>query len=194
MQINKNDALCVVDVQYDFCEGGALAVKNGEHVVPVINKIRSLFSHVIFTQDYHPKDHVSFVAQGGKWSEHCVIGTKGANLCEALLVQQGDLIFRKGMDLLYDSYSAFYDEVGNASGLSFLLKKIGIERLFFAGLARDICVYESALGAKKEGFDSYIIWDASAALDQTKEGEALFKDKCSRSPYCISLCCSGDLI
>ena len=174
--------LLITDVQNDFIPGGALPVPNGDKIVPIINAIQQKFDLVIATQDWHPEDHVSFASNHkgastfdeieilGKrqtlWPNHCVQGTKGAELHPNLNTLKCEAIFRKGTDKAIDSYSAFYDNGHiKSTGLAGYLKEKGTSQLFLCGLAADICVYYSIRDAFKEGFDCFFIEDASKALD-----------------------------
>lgn len=179
---NATDALVVVDVQNDFCPGGALAVPDGDAVVPVINRLIDRFDHVVLTQDWHPERHDSFASShAGKnplelitveygdqvlWPDHCIQGTAGADFHADLAVTKAELVVRKGYRREIDSYSAFYEnDQKTPTGLSGSLKERGFTRLFFVGLATDFCVGWSALDARKEGFDAVLIDDACCAID-----------------------------
>mgnify|MGYP003627109532 CR=1 FL=1 len=175
--------LLIIDVQNDFIPNGSLPVPNGDQIIPVINKIQDKFDLVIGTQDWHPKDHISFANNhNGKsvfdeieihgqpqtlWPNHCVQGTAGAAFHPDLKTEKFEAIFRKGTDKTIDSYSAFYDNGHlKSTGLAGYLKEKGTTQLFLCGLAADICVYFSARDAVKEGFDCFFIEDASKALDK----------------------------
>jgi nicotinamidase/pyrazinamidase len=175
-------ALLVIDVQNCFLPGGSLAVKDGEQVVPVINKIARAFSNVVMTQDWHTPAHVSFASthSGRKpfevidlaygkqvlWPDHCVQGTEGAALSKDLSIPQAELIIRKGFHNDVDSYSAFAEADGKTStGLAAYLKARGIDRVFVAGLATDFCVAWTALDARKAGFETYVVEDACRGID-----------------------------
>ncbi len=175
-------ALLVIDVQNCFLPGGSLAVKEGEQVVPVINKIAKAFSNVVMTQDWHTPGHVSFasVHPGKKpfetielpygkqvlWPDHCVQGTDGASLSKDLSIPQAELIIRKGFHKDVDSYSAFLEADGKtATGLAGYLRGRKIKRLFVAGLATDFCVAWTALDGRKAGFEVYVVEDACRGID-----------------------------
>ncbi len=177
-----NDLLLVVDVQNDFCGGGALAVPEGEDVVPVVNRLARIFPHVILTQDWHPAGHLSFASShpGKKpfdtvavrygeqllWPDHCVQGTGGADFHPELKVLNCELVLRKGYDPLIDSYSAFFEnDRKTATGLKGYLRERRINRLFLAGLATDYCVSYSALDAVKAGFEVFVIEDGCRGID-----------------------------
>ena len=175
-------ALLVIDFQNCFLPGGSLAVKDGEKVVPVINRIARGFSNVVLTQDWHTTGHVSFAtAHSGKkpfemielpygkqvlWPDHCVQGTEGAALSSDLSIPQAGLIIRKGFHKDVDSYSAFTEADGKTTtGLAAYLKARQVERLFVAGLATDFCVAWTALDARKAGFETYVVEDACRGID-----------------------------
>jgi nicotinamidase/pyrazinamidase len=160
VEINDTDALIVVDVQNDFCPGGALAVPNGDEVVDVINRIAPLFSVVIATQDYHPPGHSSFVEQGGPWPVHCVQGSLGAEFHPALDTSRFDEVIQKGTDLATDGYSGFA-----GTDLADRLWARGVTRVFVAGLATDYCVRATAVEAIDNGFDTVVVTDAIRAVD-----------------------------
>ncbi len=176
------DVFIVVDVQNCFIPGGSLAVKDGDQVVPIINRLAKGFRHVVLTQDWHTPDHVSFASQhGGRkafelidlpygkqvlWPDHCVQGTEGAALHKDLSVPHAELIIRKGYRRNVDSYSAFYEADGKTpTGLSGYLKQRGLTRCFVAGLATDFCVAWTALDARKDGFAAFVIEDACRGID-----------------------------
>ena len=176
------DALLVVDVQNDFCPGGALAVPNGDQVVAVINRLTVRFAHIVLTQDWHPAGHQSFASRHpGKqpfetvevdygiqtlWPDHCVQGTAGAAFHAELDVTRSELILRKGFRLAIDSYSAFFEnDHTTTTGLAGYLKERGLGRVFCAGLATDFCVRFSAVDAVRQGFETYLIEDACRGID-----------------------------
>ena len=182
MKIDDASALLVIDVQNCFLPGGSLAVKEGEQVVPVINKMAKAFSNVVMTQDWHTPGHVSFAsAHSGKkpfetidlpygkqvlWPDHCVQGTDGASLSKDLSIPQAELIIRKGFHKDVDSYSAFLEADGKTTtGLAAYLKSRKIKRVFVAGLATDFCVAWTALDARKAGFEVYVVEDACRGID-----------------------------
>jgi len=182
--ITPDDAsvLLVIDVQNCFLPGGSLAVKDGEQVVPVINRIAKAFGNVVLTQDWHTPAHVSFAStHPGKkpfevidlaygkqvlWPDHCVQGTDGAALSKDLAIPQAELILRKGFHNDVDSYSGFTEADGKTStGLAAYLKARNINRVFVAGLATDFCVAWTALDARKAGLETYVIEDACRGID-----------------------------
>lgn len=151
-------ALLVVDVQNDFCPGGALAVKDGDEVVPVINKLIPQFPLVVASMDWHPADSVHFE----KWPPHCVRQTEGADLHKDLHVSMIEKIFLKGTEGKDDGYSAF--EATNMN-LEDYLKGRGITDLYIAGLTTDYCVKETVLDAVEHGFNAYVFTDAIRAVN-----------------------------
>lgn len=176
------DALLVIDVQNDFCPGGALAVTDGDAVVPVINRLAGSFDSVLMTQDWHPAGHSSFASShaGGApfgtveldygtqvlWPDHCVQGSEGAAFHRDLDLPGTELIIRKGFRAAIDSYSAFYEnDRETPTGLTGYLRTRGFTRLFLVGLATDFCVAYSALDARREGFEAVLLEDACRAID-----------------------------
>ena len=174
-------ALIIVDVQLDFLPGGALAVPDGDAVIPVINDIQQHFELVIATQDWHPSGHKSFAsAHADKnvfdktelngleqvlWPDHCVQGTKGAEFAPTLNMNRVEAIFRKGMDKEIDSYSGFYDNGHlKATGMEAYLKGRAVKEIFVCGLAADYCVYFTALDGLLSKFDATILEDATRAI------------------------------
>src|ERR1700722_16854426 len=177
-----SDLLLVIDVQNDFCPGGALAVPGGDAVVPVINVLGQHFAHVALTQDWHPADHQSFAAQhpgrqpfetfalayGAQtlWQVHCVQESHGAALHAGLALPRSELVLRKGFRRTIDSYSAFREnDRATSTGLAGYLHERGVARIYLAGLATDFCVAYSALDAVELGFAAIVIEDACRAID-----------------------------
>lgn len=175
-------ALIVIDVQNDFCPGGALAVDGGDEILPVVNRLIGEFEHVILTQDWHTPDHLSFASQHeGKnpfddvdmaygsqrlWPDHCVMGTEGARFHDALDVTRAELIIRKGFRRQIDSYSAFFEnDHETPTGLTGYLRERGLNALTFVGLATDFCVAYSALDAVEQGFSARVLLEASRGID-----------------------------
>jgi len=181
IKVDDTSALLVIDVQNCFLPGGSLAVKDGDQVVPVINRIAKGFANVVMTQDWHTAGHVSFASSHGKkpfetidlkygkqvlWPDHCVQGTDGAALSKDLAIPQAELIIRKGYHKDVDSYSAFTEADGKTTtGLAGYLKARKLKRLFVAGLATDFCVAWTALDARKAGFETYVVEDACRGID-----------------------------
>jgi len=182
MRITSQDVFLVIDVQSDFCPGGALAVADGDAVIRPIHRVAPRFGHIVLTQDWHPAGHSSFAsAHSGKhpfeqievsygmqtlWPDHCVQGSKGAEFHPALHLPQAELILRKGFRAHIDSYSAFFEnDHATATGLAGYLRERGFTRIFLAGLAYDFCVGYSALDARRLGFDPIVLRDACRAID-----------------------------
>ena len=182
IKIDDASALLVIDVQNDFLPGGSLAVKDGDQVIPVINRIAKGFANVVMTQDWHAAGHISFASThpGNKpfevidlpygkqvlWPDHCVQGTDGAALSKDLSIPHAGLVIRKGFHNDVDSYSAFTEADGKTTtGLAAYLKARKLQRLFVAGLATDFCVAWTALDARKAGFDAYVVEDACRGID-----------------------------
>jgi nicotinamidase/pyrazinamidase len=182
IKVDDSCALLVIDVQNCFLPGGSLAVKDGDQVVPVINRIAKGFTNVVMTQDWHTNGHISFAsAHAGKkpfetvdlaygkqvlWPDHCVQGTDGASLSKDLAIPQAELVIRKGYHKEVDSYSAFTEADGKTTtGLAAWLKARKLERLFVAGLATDFCVAWTALDGRKAGFEVSVVEDACRGID-----------------------------
>ena len=176
-----NEALIVIDVQNDFCPGGALAVPEGDQIVPGINALMSDFDAVILTQDWHPAGHSSFASSHGAapmtltempygpqvlWPDHCVQGSKGAGFHKDLMTDRADLIIRKGYNPAIDSYSAFFEnDKTTPTGLEGYLRTRGIDTLTMVGLATDFCVNYSAVDAARLGFTVTVRQDLCRAID-----------------------------
>jgi nicotinamidase/pyrazinamidase len=180
--IASGDALLVVDIQNDFCPGGALPVQRGDEVVPLVNRLAKQFRHVVLTQDWHPPSHQSFAsARPGRqpfdtitlayglqvlWPDHCIQGTHGAEFHPGLDIPQAELILRKGYHPAIDSYSAFFEnDRTTPTGLGGYLRERSLRRVFIAGLAFDFCVRYSAEDAHRSGFDIGVVEDACRSID-----------------------------
>jgi len=180
--MTEKDVLVIVDVQNDFCSGGALAVPGGEEVVPVINRLAARFRHVVLTQDWHPAGHRSFASEhpghepletveapyGPQilWPDHCIQGTSGAAFREDLDTNRAELIIRKGFRRDIDSYSAFFEnDHATPTGLTGYLRERGFTRVVLAGLAFDFCVRYSAEDARRQGFAVAVVDEACRAID-----------------------------
>jgi nicotinamidase/pyrazinamidase len=176
------EVLIIVDLQNDFCPGGALAVPDGDAIIPVVNRLAAEFTHVVLTQDWHPPGHGSFasshpgrqlfemieVAYGAQtlWPDHCVQGTPGAEFHPALAALHAELVLRKGFRPAIDSYSAFRENDRiTTTGLAGYLRERGFERLTLCGLATDYCVLFSALDACKAGFTVDVVLEACRGID-----------------------------
>ena len=182
MKPADTDVLLVIDVQNDFCPGGALAVANGDAVVPLINRLAPHFAHVVWTQDWHPAGHSSFASSHpGKapfssvtmpygeqtlWPDHCIEGTAGAAFHAGLDPTRAQMIIRKGFRPAIDSYSAFFEnDRATPTGLAGYLRERGLGRIFCVGLATDYCVRFSAEDARRLGFETVLVADACRAID-----------------------------
>jgi nicotinamidase/pyrazinamidase len=181
-KFGDNDVLIVVDVQNDFCPGGALAVPRGDEVVPIVNALAARFHNVVLTQDWHPRGHLSFASSHpGKrpfetiaapygpqvlWPDHCVQGTAGAEFHRSLQIPHAGLVVRKGINPAIDSYSTFYEnDRTTPTGLVGYLHERGLTRVFLVGLAFDFCVRYSAEDARREGFAVFVVGDACRGID-----------------------------
>ena len=182
-----SSALIIIDMQNDFCSGGALAVKNGEKIIEPINSAQEEFETIILTQDWHPKEHSSFASNNSAevystiemdygpqilWPDHCIQGSVGANFHKNLNTNNSDLILRKGRNPKIDSYSAFFENDKNTTtGLEGYLVKKEIKRVYLCGLAFDYCVFYSALDGVNLGFEVFVFQDLTKAIDLNKSEE-----------------------
>jgi len=177
-----DDALIVIDIQYDFLPGGSLAVADGDAVIAPVNALARRFAHVVLTQDWHPAGHVSFasshpgrapfstleLAYGPQvlWPDHCVIGTRGAEVSDALDIPHAAAVIRKGFRSTIDSYSGFREnDHETPTGLAGYLRERGLKRLFLCGLATDFCVAWTAEDGRALGFETVVIADATRPID-----------------------------
>ena len=182
MKRDDREVLLIVDVQNDFCPGGALPVPQGDDIVPVVNRLGREFAHVILTQDWHPRGHASFASsRPGKqpfdtiemsygqqilWPDHSVQETHGAAFHRGLDVPHAELVIRKGFRSTIDSYSAFREnDRRTPTGLASYLKERGFERITLCGLATDFCVLFSAIDAREAGFEVSLAASACRAID-----------------------------
>ncbi len=178
----ERDLLLLIDIQNDFCPGGALAVAGGDEIVPVVNRLAARFAHVALTQDWHPAGHRSFAsAHAGRapyesvafpygmqtlWPDHCVQGMAGAEFHPALDTTRAELVIRKGFRPQIDSYSAFFEnDRTTPTGLAGYLRERGFTRVVLCGLATDFCVAYSAIDARRLGFDTVVLPEACRAID-----------------------------
>lgn len=166
--MNSNSAFIIIDIQNDFCPGGALAVKEGDAVVPLINELQKHFALVVATKDWHPVGHSSFETL---WPPHCVQGTAGAEFVAGFDTSRIARVFLKGTDMELDSYSGFFDnEHRRATGLGDYLKERGVTDVTIAGLATDYCVKYTALDALMLGFKTTVVVDACRGVE-VREGD-----------------------
>ena len=203
MTPGESDVLLVIDVQNDFCPGGALAVPRGDEVVPVINRLARGFANVVLTQDWHPPNHLSFAsAHPGRkpfeivtaaygpqvlWPDHCVQGTPGSGFHPSLTIPHAALVVRKGFRRVIDSYSAFYEnDRKTPTGLVGYLRERNLTHIFLAGLAFDFCVRYSAEDAAAAGFKVVVIEDACRGIDMDGSVAATRRSFESRKIPCMS--------
>jgi nicotinamidase/pyrazinamidase len=180
--LQPTDALLVIDVQNDFCPGGALAITDGDAIIPTMNALAQKFDHVILTQDWHPTQHISFSSTHANtkryetikapygpqtlWPDHCVQHTQGAAFHPALAIPHAELILRKGFRRHIDSYSAFLEnDHTTPTGLAGYLRERNLTRLFLCGLAYDFCVRYSAIDGKALGFETIVLEDATRPVN-----------------------------
>ncbi|MBJ6988541.1 bifunctional nicotinamidase/pyrazinamidase [Devosia sp. MC521] len=192
-EIKSDDVLVVVDVQYDFLPGGSLAVADGDAIIPVVNALAKKFANVVLTQDWHPADHVSFASQhAGKapfetveldygtqvlWPNHCVWGTRGAEISADLDIPHAQMIIRKGFNRAIDSYSGFQEaDRTSLTGLASYLGERNLSRVFVVGLATDFCVAWTAIDSAAGGFETFVIEDATRAIDANGSLEKAWAD------------------
>jgi nicotinamidase/pyrazinamidase len=188
-----DSVLLVIDMQYDFMPGGALAVAEGDTLVPLINRLGQQFRGVVITQDWHPAGHISFASShSGRipfeittlpygpqtlWPDHCIQGSHGAQLHAELDLPHAQLILRKGCNSNIDSYSAFLEaDRSTPTGLASYLKERGVQNVFVVGLALDFCVAWSALDARAAGFTTLVIEDACRAIDMNGSLDKAWQD------------------
>ena len=193
MNFEKDCSLIIVDMQNDFCPDGSLAVNEGNKIVKKINSLQTMFSSIVLTQDWHPLDHLSFASnQNNKipyetvemsygvqvlWPNHCVQGTFGAEFHKDLDTSKANMIIRKGYRKQIDSYSAFYEnDKKTLTGLDGFLKQNNIKKVYLCGLALDFCVYYSAIDATNLGYETYVILNATKAIDLDGSKNKSLKD------------------
>lgn len=186
------EALVVIDLQNDFCPGGALAVAGGDEIVPLVNDMIRNIEHVVLTQDWHPAGHSSFASShpGSKpfesipmpygeqtlWPDHCIQGSLGADFHSGLAWTKAELVVRKGFRTAIDSYSAFFEnDHKTPTGLAGYLKERGIGAITLVGLATDFCVAYSALDAVKQGFETSVRLDACRGINLNGSVETMVK-------------------
>jgi len=181
-KMNSQRALIIVDMQYDFLPGGALAVQDSDVIIPFINSLYDKFDNIIVTQDWHPAGHISFASshEGKKpldvietsygpqvlWPDHCVQGSSGAEISKQVKTDKAQLVIRKGYNIELDSYSAFEEaDHSTPTGLAGYLHERGISELYVVGVATDFCVGWTAMDAVKKGFSVSVIEDATKGID-----------------------------
>lgn len=201
--VGASDVLVVVDVQYDFCPGGRLAIPDGDAVIDPINRLARMFVNVVLTQDWHPAGHLSFASShpghtpfetiampyGPQvlWPDHCVQETPGANFHFGLEIPHAGLVVRKGFRKEIDSYSALYEnDHTTPTGLAGYLRERNLIRAFFAGLAFDFCVRYSAEDAAREGFGAVVIEDACRGIDLNGSVAATRETFAARGIACVT--------
>jgi nicotinamidase/pyrazinamidase len=174
MEINK--ALLIVDVQNDFCPGGALGVQNGDRVVPILNRYIEKFAQsglpIFLTRDWHPPGTSHFNTAGGVWPPHCVQGSKGAEFHPDLKISNKAVVLSKGTAVDEDSYSAFAAADARGVALKDLLRQRGVERIYVGGLATDYCVKETVLEGLMQGFQAVLLHDAICGVNLQPEDSA----------------------
>src|SRR5438067_5870489 len=202
MRPGDDDVLLIIDVQNDFCPGGALAVADGHAVVPVINRLAERFAHIALTQDWHPSGHSSFATshpgaapfetirmpygQQTLWPDHCVQGTPGAAFHPQLATERAELVIRKGFRPEIDSYSAFYEnDRRTPTGLAGYLRERGLRRIFLAGLATDFCVHYSAVDARRLGFEAVVVEAGCRAIDLAGSLDAAWTAMAAVGVQCV---------
>ncbi len=202
-RFGDDGVLIIVDVQNDFCLGGALEVPQGDEIIPIVNGLAARFRNVVLTQDWHPHGHSSFASSHPErkpfdtitapygpqvlWPDHCVQDTPGAAFHPALRAPHAALVLRKGFRPTIDSYSAFYEnDRKTPTGLTGYLRERGLIRLFLAGLAFDFCVRYSAEDARREGFDAFVIEDACRGIDIADSVAATRKSLATIGVPCVN--------
>lgn len=190
--LHADDALVVVDIQYDFLPGGSLAVAGGDEIIEPINALAKRFHNVVLTQDWHPAGHISFASSHAGmrpfqtielpygtqvlWPDHCIIGTRGAQISVALDIPHAQAVIRKGYRETIDSYSGFKEnDHRTQTGLAGYLRERGLKRLFICGLATDYCVAWTAEDGMAAGFECVVVEDATRAIDNDGSLAAAWK-------------------
>jgi nicotinamidase/pyrazinamidase len=173
----KNTALLIVDVQNDFCPGGALAVPEGDKVIPPINRYIGFFSKegmpVVASRDWHPAQSKHFESYGGRWPEHCIQATDGAGFPSGLKLNGTAIVVSKGTDPSKDGYSVFEAEDSTHEKFDNILRKLRVERLCITGLATEYCVKATVMDALKNGFKVSLLVDAIKGIDQQAVNAAM---------------------
>jgi nicotinamidase/pyrazinamidase len=180
--LQPGDALIVVDVQIDFCPGGAVSVEHGDEVVPVLNRwiagATDAQIPILASRDWHPRHHLSFTESGGEWPVHCVQDSPGARFHPDLALPDSVIVVTKGVRFDGDQYSAF-----DQTGLATELRRLGVRRVWVGGLAQDVCVRATALDARREGFDVVLIMDATRPV--TAAGGERANDEMRQAGVCF---------
>ena len=204
MNFEKDSSLIIIDLQNDFCPDGYLAVDGGDQIIEKINSLQTFFTSIVLTQDWHPGDHLSFASnQDDKapyetikmpygvqvlWPDHCIQGTFGAEFHKDLDTSKANIIVRKGYRKNIDSYSAFYEnDRSTMTGLDGFLKQNNIKKVYICGLALDFCVYYSAIDAKNLGFETYVILNATKAIDLDGSKRKALQDMESNGVLLVNL-------
>ena len=183
----QDSALILVDIQNDFCPGGALGVNEGDQIVPIVNRLIREFPLVISTQDWHPASHISFKNRGGPWPPHCVQGTRGAELHPNLKTDTITHFFRKAASSEKDDYSEFEGKDAQGRSLDELLKSREVDKLCVVGLATDYCVLETVLDGLKYGYEVYAVTDAMRAVNvNPDDGEKALQKMASNGAHLVT--------
>jgi nicotinamidase/pyrazinamidase len=182
-----DSALILVDIQNDFCPGGALAVNEGDQIVPAVNRLIPEFPLVISTQDWHPENHISFKEQGGPWPPHCVQGTRGAELHSDLKTDTIAHYFRKASSPDKDDYSEFAGKDDRGRSLDEVLRSHGVKTLYAVGLATDYCVLETVIDGLRLGYEVYAVTDAMRAVNvNPADGEKTLQKMASSGAHLVT--------
>ncbi len=171
VNLEAKQALIVVDIQRDFCPGGALPVADGDKIIPAVNELAHAFERaglpVFFTRDWHPRNHVSFKAYGGPWPPHCIQNTQGARFHQSLAVPKEAEVIDKGTLQAEDAYSGF-----QGTDLAQRLRELRVKQIYVAGLATDYCVKNTVLDGAAEGFETYVIADCVKGVNVKRTDSA----------------------
>jgi nicotinamidase/pyrazinamidase len=180
-------ALILVDIQNDFCPGGALAVNEGDQIVPAVNRLIPEFPLVISTQDWHPENHISFNERGGPWPPHCVQDTRGAELHSDLKTDTIAHYFRKASSPDKDDYSEFAGKDDRGRSLDQVLRSHGVKKLYAVGLATDYCVLETVIDGLRLGYEVYAVTDAMRAVNvNPADGEEALQKMAGRGAHLVT--------
>ena len=209
LDVRPTDVLIVTDIQNDFLPGGALAVPRGDEIIAPVNALAAAFQRVILTQDWHPPKHISFASShpgrepmesvqlsDGRtqilWPDHCLQGSRGAEIAAALEIAKAELVIRKGYDRSLDSYSVFVEaDRKTKTGLAGYLRERGFDRVFVTGLATDFCVGWTAIDAAEAGFETFLVEDATRGIDTNGSMARAFADMAAAGVATIKV---GDLL